>query len=89
MGANFLRIAHYPQDPRVLEMCDKYGLLVWEEIPVVNEINTTQQFADNAKLMLREMIKQNFNHPSIIIWGFMNEVFATNKMRKLVFAYSP
>ncbi len=84
MGANFLRIAHYPQDPRVLEMCDKYGLLVWEEIPVVNEINTTKQFADHAKLMLREMIKQNFNHPSIIIWGFMNEVFATNKMRKLV-----
>jgi beta-galactosidase len=84
MGANFLRIAHYPQDPRVLEMCDKYGLLVWEEIPVVNEINPTPEFAANAKLSLREMIRQNFNHPSIIIWGFMNEVFATNKMRKLI-----
>jgi beta-galactosidase len=84
MGANFLRIAHYPQDPRVLEMCDKYGLLVWEEIPVVNEINPTPEFAANAKLSLKEMIRQNFNHPSIIIWGFMNEVFATNKMRKLI-----
>nr|WP_294898218.1 glycoside hydrolase family 2 TIM barrel-domain containing protein [uncultured Pedobacter sp.] len=84
MGANFIRIAHYPQDPRVLEMCDKYGLLVWEEIPVVNEINTTEEFADNAKNSLKEMIRQNFNHPSIIIWGYMNEVFATNKMRKLV-----
>lgn len=84
MGANFLRIAHYPQDPRVLEMCDRYGLLVWEEIPVVNEINTTAEFAENAKMALKEMIRQNFNHPSIIIWGFMNEIFATNKMRKLV-----
>lgn len=84
MGSNFIRIAHYPQDPLVLEMCDKYGLLVWEEIPVVNEINITEEFANNSKNSLKEMIRQNFNHPSIIIWGYMNEVFATNKMRKLV-----
>ncbi|TDG36172.1 glycoside hydrolase family 2 protein [Pedobacter changchengzhani] len=84
MGANFIRIAHYPQDPRVLEMCDKLGLLVWEEIPVVNEINTTKEFADHAKLSLVEMIRQHYNHPSIIIWAYMNEIFATNKMRKLV-----
>jgi len=84
MGANFIRIAHYPQDPRILEMCDKYGLLVWEEIPVVNEINLTKEFSNNAKTMLTEMIRQNYNHPSVIIWGFMNEVFATNKMRNVV-----
>lgn len=84
MGANFIRLAHYPQDPYVLELCDKYGLLVWEEIPVVNEINTTVEFANNAKLSLTEMIRQHYNHPSIIIWGYMNEIFATNKMRKLV-----
>ena len=84
MGSNFIRISHYPQDPTVLEMCDKYGLLVWEEIPCVNEINTTNEFSKNAQCALIEMIRQNYNHPSIIIWGFMNEVFATNKMRKLV-----
>lgn len=84
MSANFLRIAHYPQDPRILKMCDKLGLLVWEEIPVVNEINPTPEFASNAKLSLKEMITQHYNYPSIIIWGYMNEVFATNKMRKLV-----
>lgn len=84
MGANFLRIAHYPQDPRILQLCDELGLLVWEEIPVVNEINPTKEFSENAHVALKEMIRQNYNHPSVIIWGFMNEVFATNKMRKKV-----
>jgi beta-galactosidase len=75
MGANFVRLAHYPQDPAVLEAADKLGLLIWEEVPVVNYITPDPRFTENAETMLREMIRQHFNHPSVIMWGIMNEVF--------------
>lgn len=74
MGCNFLRLAHYPQAPEVLDLADKMGLLVWEEIPLVNYMNPVPEFLDNCKDMIREMIRQHYNHPSVIIWGAMNEV---------------
>lgn len=74
MGANFLRIAHYPQDDALLEMCDREGLLAWEEIPIVNVVPDGEAFADNCESMLRDMIRQHYNHPSIILWGYMNEI---------------
>lgn len=74
MGANFIRISHYPQDPAVLEACDELGLLVWEEIPIVNYITINENFEKGAKDMLTEMIRQHYNHTSVIMWGFMNEV---------------
>jgi len=74
MGANFIRISHYPQDPAVLEACDRLGLLASMEIPVVNRITQSEQFTQNCENMQREMIRQNFNHPAIIIWAYMNEV---------------
>ncbi len=73
-GFNFLRLAHYPQDPAVLEATDAAGLAVWEEIPVVNIITMSDAFADNAERMLVEMIRQHYNHPSVVMWGYMNEV---------------
>jgi beta-galactosidase len=73
-GFNFVRLAHYPQDEAVLDEADRLGLLVWEEIPVVNEVPASPAFADNAERMLVEMIHQHRNHPSIVFWGFMNEV---------------
>jgi beta-galactosidase len=76
-GFNFLRLAHYPQDPAVLEETDRLGLVVWEEIPVVNLISTSAAFAENSERMLVEMIRQHFNHPSIFFWGYMNEVLLT------------
>ena len=79
MGANFLRLAHYPQDPEVLEAADKLGLLIWEEIPVVNYINPDAQFTANTTRMLREMIRQHRNHPSVIMWGLMNESLLWSK----------
>ncbi|MBA3655808.1 MAG: DUF4982 domain-containing protein [Gemmatimonadaceae bacterium] len=75
MGANFVRLAHYPQDPAVLAAADSLGLLIWEEIPVVNYVTPGPEFAANAVRMLKEMIQQHFNHPSLIMWGMMNEVF--------------
>ena len=75
MGANFLRLAHYPQDPVVLDTADKLGLIIWEEIPVVNYITVSDEFTENCKTMLTEMIRQHYNHPSVVLWGLMNEVF--------------
>lgn len=74
MGCNFVRLAHYPQAEAVLEQCDKLGLLVWEEIPVVNYVPDDAAFAENACQQLCEMIRQHINHPSIVLWGYMNEI---------------
>ena len=76
MGANFVRMAHYQQDQAVLNACDELGLLVWEEIAVVTSVGH-EKFKINAKNMLREMITEHYNHPSIIVWGLMNETDAT------------
>ncbi len=74
MGGNFLRVAHYPQDDAVLAACDSLGILASVEIPVVNEISETKAFANHAIQMQEEMIRQHVNHPSVIIWCYMNEV---------------
>ncbi len=74
MGANFVRLAHYQHNEAVLEACDSLGLLVWEEIPIVDIIDTTQTFRENAKTALQEMIWQHRRHPAVVIWGYMNEV---------------
>lgn len=75
MGGNFIRLAHYPQDPVVLETCDRIGLVVWEEIPIVSTANpTSPEFREVCRNMLLDMIRQHSNHPSIMMWGYMNEV---------------
>lgn len=74
-GFNFVRLAHYPQDPSVLAAADRLGLMLWEEIPVVNIVHISEVFNRNSESMLREMIRQHRNHPSVILWGYMNEVF--------------
>ncbi|MDE6768270.1 MAG: DUF4982 domain-containing protein, partial [Muribaculaceae bacterium] len=74
MGANFIRIAHYPQDPAVLEYADRLGLLVWEEIPLIDAVPNDSAYANTAETNLREMITQHYNHPSVIMWGYMNEI---------------
>ena len=74
MGGNFFRIAHYPQSPAVLKACDSLGILASVEIPIVNEITESDSFYTTCRHMQEEMIRQNFNHPSVIIWGYMNEI---------------
>lgn len=74
-GYNFVRLAHYPQDPAVLQAADRLGIMLWEEIPIVNYITISQKFNENAAQMLREMIRQHRNHPSVIMWGYMNEIY--------------
>jgi len=72
-GANFLRLAHYQQDDEVLKACDSLGLMVWEEIPVVDIISESGLFKLNAENQLKEMVRQHYNHPSVVFWGYMNE----------------
>ena len=74
MGANFVRLAHYPQDPEIYKACDELGLLVWDELPWCRGGIGNETWQTNAKNMLTEMINQNYNHPSIIIWSLGNEM---------------
>lgn len=74
MGGNFLRISHYPQDPVIMEMCDKLGIITSVEIPVVDAISDNEGFTQNCLNMAREMVYQDFNRPSVFIWAYMNEV---------------
>lgn len=92
MGANFVRLAHYQQSPQVLELCDKLGLLVWEEIPWCRGGVGDAAYRRQCHDMLRDMIDQDFNDPSVILWGLGNEnwwpgdfeTFDTNGVRSLM-----
>lgn len=81
MGGNFIRISHYPQDDAVLEMCDRLGLIAWEEIPVIDYVPDNPSFAENSERMLREMIRSHYNHPSIAMWGYMNEILLRSPLQ--------
>lgn len=81
MGANFIRISHYPQDDALLEMCDKLGMLAWEEIPVIDIVPEAPGYGDCCERNLREMIRQHYNHPSIIMWGYMNEILLVTQRK--------
>lgn len=74
MGVNFVRLAHYPQDDAILDLCDREGMLVWEETPIVDIVPEGDAFATSCQQQLREMISQHASHPSVILWGYMNEI---------------
>ncbi len=73
MGANFVRLGHHQQAPLVLDLCDELGLLVWEEIPWCRGGLGGERFQNQARDMLRNLIDQHYNHPSVILWGLGNE----------------
>ncbi|HEY4208529.1 MAG TPA: glycoside hydrolase family 2 TIM barrel-domain containing protein, partial [Puia sp.] len=81
MGVNFIRLAHYPQAPKVLQLADELGLIIWEEVPVVNYVTLTpdEMFLHNAENMIHEMIRQGYNHPSVVMWGSCNEILLYGK----------
>lgn len=81
MGINFIRISHYPQDDAILELCDKLGILAWEEIPIIDIVPEDANYPINCENMLKEMIRQHYNHPSIIMWGYMNEILLVTQRR--------
>jgi beta-galactosidase len=73
MGINFLRIAHYPQDPAILEMCNKYGFVTTLEIPFVDKAAANEAGKQNSVNMLKEAIRFNYNNPAIVAWNLGNE----------------
>jgi hypothetical protein len=75
LGVTGLRLAHYPHPQITFEFADQHGYLVWSEIPAVSEVNDSKAFLENLKLQLREMIRQNYNHPSVFVWGIGNEIY--------------
>ncbi|MFR9649150.1 MAG: glycoside hydrolase family 2 TIM barrel-domain containing protein [Rikenellaceae bacterium] len=74
MGGNFLRISHYPQDPTILEMCDRLGIITSVEIPMVNAITISEEHLNRGVEMATEMVYQSYNSPSVLIWAYMNEI---------------
>ena len=76
IGATSIRFGHYQQAQRIYNDCDSIGFLVWTEIPFVNAVSKEE--SDNAKQQMTELIRQNFNHPSIFTWGTSNEVYGKN-----------
>lgn len=73
MGTTSIRFAHYQQSEYLYSKCDSMGFVIWAEIPFVNAVSTKE--AGNAQSQLRELIRQNYNHPSIYVWGLHNEVY--------------
>jgi beta-galactosidase len=73
MGANAIRLSHYQHNQFFYNLCDAGGMLVWAEDGFVNEAPKGDVARDNAKEQLRELIRQNYNHPSIFCWSIGNE----------------
>ena len=80
IGANTIRLAHYPHAQHTLQRADEMGLVVWAEVPFVNGVRlscaneqATSEFSANVEQQLRELIRQQFNHPSIGMWSIGNE----------------
>lgn len=76
LGANFVRLAHYPHNDYEFQLCDSLGIVVQTEIPWVNVcgVNASTEYFDNINQQMEEMVSNLYNHPSIIFWGMWNEV---------------
>ena len=75
MGANTVRLAHYQHSQYFYDLCDRYGMIVWAEIPYITE--HMPEARENTLSQMTELVVQNYNHPSIICWGLSNEITAT------------
>jgi beta-galactosidase len=73
VGATAVRVAHYQQSQLWYSLADREGIVMWAEIPFVGPALDGPAFADNAAEQLRELIRQNYNHPAILFWGVGNE----------------
>ena len=74
IGATSIRLAHYQHDQFFYDLCDLDGMVIWAEIPFISVMSTSDLEGTNAKQQMIELIRQNFNHPSIMFWGIQNEI---------------
>jgi beta-galactosidase len=75
LGCTVIRGAHYQHSDYFYSLCDSAGILVWAELPLVNEIGTVPEFATTTREQLLDLIRQNINHPSIFVWSLFNELW--------------
>ena len=80
IGANTIRLAHYQHDQYFYDLCDRYGMVVWAEIPYISEHMPAGR--ENTISQMKELIVQNYNHPSICVWGISNEITISTKNKK-------
>lgn len=74
IGANTIRLAHYQHDPFFYTLCDREGMVIWAEIPFISLYIPDPAADENLLSQMRELILQNYNHPSICFWGVANEI---------------
>ena len=72
VGATTIRLAHYQHDQYFYDLCDEYGQVVWAEIPFISKF--LEKGVANTVEQMKELIVQNYNHPSIVVWGLSNEI---------------
>ncbi len=77
IGANTIRLAHYQHAQYFYDLCDEYGMIVWAEIPYISEHMPNGR--ENTISQMKELIVQNYNHPSIVCWGVSNEITISTK----------
>ena len=80
VGANTIRLAHYQHDQYFYDLCDRYGFVVWAEIPYISEHMPNGRA--NTVSQMTELIVQNYNHPSICVWGISNEITISTRDKK-------
>lgn len=72
VGATTIRLAHYQHDQYFYDLCDEKGLVIWAEIPYISQHMPTAR--ENTISQMKELITQNYNHASIVVWGLSNEI---------------
>ena len=72
MGATTIRLAHYQHDQFFYDLCDEMGMVIWAEIPYISKHMPSGR--ENTISQMKELIVQNYNHPSIVVWGLSNEI---------------
>ena len=80
MGANTIRLAHYQHAQYFYDLCDEKGMVVWAEIPYIT--THMPKGRENTITQMKELIYQNYNHPSIVTWGLSNEITANGAREK-------
>ncbi len=83
IGANSIRLAHYQHNQYFYDLCDQAGMVVWAEIPYISKTSDTDITSANAVSQMRELIRQSYNHASIVMWGVQNEIGIMGEDRPL------
>ena len=74
LGANTIRLAHYQHSQDFYDACDEMGFAVWAEIPFISVMNQDPAAHENCISQMKELVIQNYNHPSVFFWGISNEI---------------